>query len=112
MKAIVRNIDKAYLPHNVDAEGKNRLHIVTEVDFVDDAGTVVESQNYAHLPENFDGAYFQRQADIMQRSADELVERGKEVAARQTLEGPADEKIRKFKLEFGDVVKLRDEVKS
>lgn len=108
MKAIVRNISKAHLPHNVDKEGKNRLHITTEVDFVDDAGVVVLNQTYAHLPEHFDGAYFQRQADAMQGDLDDLKARAQLDAAREEEHKPADEAIRKFQLEFGDTIQLRD----
>jgi len=112
MKAVIRNIGKQYLPHNVDADGRNRLHIVTEVDFVDDAGKVVHSQNYAHLPEDFDGAYFQRQADVMQGDIDDLKTRAERDAKRAVEEKPADDAIRKFKLEFGEQIQLRDEVKN
>jgi hypothetical protein len=110
MKAVIRNIDKQYLPHNVDAEGKNKLHIVTNVDFVNDAGEVVHSQGYAHLPEDFDGAYFQRQADVMQGDIEDLKTRAAMAEKRAAEEKPADDAIRKFKLEFGDQIQLRDEV--
>jgi len=110
MKAVIRNIRKEYLPHNLDEDGKNKLHIVTEVDFVDDAGTVVHSQNYAHLPEDFDGAYYQRQADVTQGDIDDLKKRDEMEAARVEREKTADDAIRKFKLEFGDQIQLRDEV--
>jgi len=110
MKAVIRNIGKQHLPHNVDANGHNRLHIVTEVDFVDNAGKVVHSQNYAHLAEDFDGEYFQRQADVMQGDIEDLKQRAAREAARAEEEKPADEQIRKFKLEFGEQIQLRDEV--
>ena len=112
MKAVIRNIGKQHLPHNVDANGNNRLHIVTEVDFVDDAGKVVHSQNYAHLSEDFDGEYFQRQADVMQGDIEDLKQRAASEVARAEQEKPADEKIRKFKLEFGEQIQLRDEVRN
>ena len=112
MKAVIRNIGKQHLPHNVDADGHNRLHIVTEVDFMDDAGKVVHSQNYAHLTEDFDGAYFQRQADVMQGDIEDLKKRAEMEAAREAEEKPADEAIRKCKLEFGEHIQLRDEVKN
>jgi len=107
MKAIIRNIDKARLPHR---DGQ-RVHIVTDVDFVNDAGDLVLYQRYAHLPEDFDGAYFQRQADAMQSDLDCLRDRERRVSAIQEEERPADEAIRKFKLEFGEAAQLRDEVK-
>jgi hypothetical protein len=110
MKAIIRKLDKQYLPHNVDAEGRNRLHITTEVDFVNDAGEVVHNQTYAHLPEDFDGQYFQRQANSMQGDIEDLKQRAAREAARAEEEKPADEQIRKFKLEFGEQIQLRDEV--
>ena len=112
MKAIIRSISKQYLPHNQDEKGNNRLHIVTEVDFVDDAGKLVHSQNYAHLHEDFDGASFQRQADVMRRDIDDLKRRAEKEAARAEEEQTADEKIRKFKLEFSEQIQLREEVKT
>jgi hypothetical protein len=111
MKAVIRNIDKQYLPHNIDKDGKHMLHVVTQVDFVNDVGEVVLNQTYAHLPEHFEGAYFQRQADSMEGDIDYLKEREKVLAAQAVEEKPADDAIRKFKLEFADVIKLHDEVK-
>lgn len=107
MKAIVRKIDKAYLPSVGPADRK--LHIVTEVDFVSDAGEVVHNQIYGHLPEQFDGAYFQRQADVMQADIDMLESRAAEDAKRMEEEKPVDDAINKFKLEFGDTIQLRNE---
>jgi len=107
MKAIVRCIDKKYLP---DSAGLHRLHVVTDVDFLDDSGELVLSQTYGHLPDDFDGAYFQRQADAMQGDIECLKERAKAQAALENENKPVDDAIRKFKLEFGEAIQLRDEV--
>lgn len=109
MRAIIRNIGKSHLPHNRGKDGRDRVHITTEVDFVDDAGEVVLNQTYAHLPEHFDGAYFQRQAAAMQSDIESLKDRAAVEAAREEEHKPADDAIRKFKLDFADLIQLRDE---
>ena len=109
MKAIIRDMQKKELPYD---EGVRKIHIVTEVDFVTDAGKVAHTQVYAHVPEDFDGDYFQRQADAMQDELDlgaKLAEH-KEAVARA--HAPADEAIRKFQLDFAENIKLRDNVEA
>ena len=110
MKAVIRALTKKRLPHPLS--GELALHVAAEVDFLDDAGTVVHSQEYAHLPADADPEYYQRQADVMQNDLD-LTERwAKEVAQKAAEEAPADaaiEKIRQHhKLEFHEEVPVHD----
>jgi hypothetical protein len=46
----------------------------------------------------------------MQGDIEDLKQRTAREAARAEEEKPADEQIRKFKLEFGEQIQLRDEV--
>jgi hypothetical protein len=110
MKASIRALDKKYLPHPVT--GEPALHVFAGVDFLDDAGKIVHSQEYAHLPEDADPEYYQRQADVMQSDLD-LTKRWAEEAARKAAEeAPADaaiERIRqRHKLEFHEEIPIHD----
>jgi len=107
MKAIIRGMAKKELPYN---EGVRKIHIVTEVDFVTDSGELAHTQFYAHVPEEFDGAYFQRQADAMQGDIDIVAARAAQQEAIAMAHSAADAAIRKFQLEFAESIKLRDNV--
>jgi hypothetical protein len=109
MKAIIRGMEKKELPHN---EGAKKIHIVTEVDFVTDAGKVAHTQVYAHVPEKFDGGYFQRQADAMQDELDLGAKLADQKEAVAKAHAPADDAIRKFRLDFAESIKLRDNVEA
>jgi len=110
MKAVIRNLIKKTLPHPV--LGEPVLHVLAEVDFTDDAGKVVHSQEYAHLPENVDPEYYQRQADVMQSDIDLTARRIAEAAATSQSEAAADAAIQKigahYKLDFHEEVPLHD----
>jgi hypothetical protein len=95
MKAVIRNLTKEYLPHPLS--GERSLHVVAEVDFTDDAGKVVHSQKYAHLPENVDPEYYQRQADVMQNDLDLTAKWAKEAVQKSAEEKPADDAIQKIR---------------
>jgi len=88
------------------------VHVCTEVDFVDDNGNLALTQTYAHLPEDFDGSVFQRQADVMQADIEDLKRREEHLKRVAEEEAPADDAIRKFKLEFGDKIVLREDIKN
>ena len=110
MKAVIRNLIKKTLPHPV--LGEPALHVLAEVDFTDDAGNVVHSQQYAHLPENVDPEYYQRQADVMQNDLDLTAQWASDAAEKTKSEAAADAAIEKigqhFKLNFHEEVPIHD----
>jgi len=84
--------------------------IVTNVDFVDAAGTTVHSQEYGHLPADVDPDYFQRQADTMQADLEQAAKAAADAAATAQEEAAADAAAARMRhvLQFEDGVKIHD----
>jgi hypothetical protein len=102
MQANVTNIEKR--------EIAGELRIVTSVDFVTDAGELVHSQEYGHLPEEFDPDYFQRQADAMQKDLDHAAQVRKDAEEAARIHKPIDALVAgaRRKLLFAEKVNPND----
>jgi hypothetical protein len=110
MKAAIRALTKKYLPHAVT--GEPALHVVAEVDFLDDTGKIVHSQQYAHLPEKTRAEYYQDQADVMQNDLDLTAQWAKDAEKKAIEEKTADNAIavigQHHKLNFHEEVPIDD----
>ena len=110
MKAVIKKLTKNSLPHPVS--GEPALHVIAEVDFTDDAGNIVHTQQYGHLPEQVDPEYYQRQADVMQQDLDLTAKWAAEAERKAANEKAADEAIaairQHYKLNFHEEVPIND----
>lgn len=114
MRAEVKNVFKAEHPRLDLVSGTSvpTPVVVIEVDYFHDNGDYHSSASHAFEPHEVDPEYFNRQAEIMQREIDELVERARVQSVLQERHKPADDAVeamrKHFKLDFKDEVPLAD----
>lgn len=108
MNATIQSLSKEILPRFDAATNRDEptIVMVAQVDFHDDTGRLVHSQSYAHLPEEYDAAYFDRQAAAMQAELDHTSASAKN-SQRSAM---ADQILSRFHVRLGDGVPMNDQI--
>lgn len=104
MKANVTKVEKKAIG--------GELHVCVTVDFTDDSGKVVHTQEYGHLPKDVDPSYYQRQADVMESDIEQRAQADADRAAEALKHAAADEAIQRlgthFQKDFSDSVAIKE----